>query len=260
MKNFILLFLLLLSVYSFSQQIISNTFNSKIKNKGFTLYYDNTDSSSTSINKYVEQGIESITTFFSKEFKNDINVYLFLDRNKLDEHWQKDWNMPDFKSQCWMVGSGLESRLDLLSPIAWDEQSCEHDPTNLEEIKQLVYHELTHILHSDYNKSPKFDNINNIDWLVEGLGTYVSGQLNFKRIDRLKKHILELNETLQLSEFWKGEHRYALSGSIVAFIDKTYGRELLSNLLQYNNIDNVLEELNLTEEQLIANWKDDLLK
>jgi hypothetical protein len=39
--------------------------------------------------------------------------------------WQKDWNEPRFKSECWMVASGVASKLDVISPKSWDKQACD---------------------------------------------------------------------------------------------------------------------------------------
>lgn len=235
------------------------TLQGSTSGNGFSIYYNTEDSSATQIREYVEEGIGDIEKFFGLKFKNPVEVYLFRTREQLDKQWQTAWGMPGFKSQCWMVGSGLASRLDLLSPSAWKEQACEHDPEDQVEIKRLVFHELTHVLHSDYNRSREFDNINNIDWFVEGLATYASGQLDAERFDDMVGYVKETGGPGQLSEFWKGQHKYGLSGSIVSYIDKTYGRTLLSKLVEYNDVKDILSSLKLTEEELIRAWKEQVL-
>ena len=61
-----------------------------------------------------------------------------------------------------------------------------------------------------------------------------------------------------LDYFWKGQEKYGLSGSMVAFIDKKYGRERLFELLKLTNKHDVLKSLALSEDQLIRNWKESL--
>ena len=61
-----------------------------------------------------------------------------------------DWNLPDFQSECWMIGSGMAHRLDFLSPRVWKTQACEHDPDDEVEIRQLLTHELVHVYHCQY--------------------------------------------------------------------------------------------------------------
>lgn len=237
---------------SFAQD---TTLTARLSGEGYTLHHDAADSQAVPIQEYTEMGIRELERFFGKKFKNHVNVYLFKSREELDKQWQNAWGIPGFKSECWMVGSGLASRLDLLSPVAWKEQACEHDPNDKVEIKRLVYHELTHVLHSDYNRSGEFDNINNIDWFVEGVATYSSGQLDAERYGDMIQYVKQTGGPGALSEFWKGQHKYGLSGSMVSYIDKTYGRALLSQLLEYNDVKDILSDLKITEKQLIVEWK-----
>lgn len=236
-----------------------DSINEEIDAENYRIYHSMNDKTVDKIQKYVESGLKLATKFLKKDFKNKIDVFVFPDRALLDEQWQKAWNMPSFKSECWMVGSGVESQLDLLSPSAWNTQACDHDPKDQAEIKLLVHHELIHILHSDYNRSPSFDDISNIDWFVEGLATYVSGQLDSERLIRAINNIKETDGPNQLSMFWKGDNKYGLSGSMVAYIDAKYGREVLTSLMEFNDVNDILNKLNLTEEELISNWKEALL-
>ena len=235
-------------------------FNEQFQGTGFVLHYDLGDAAQESIKEYTQEGLQKISDFFDKPFKKKVNVYLFLNRARLDAQWRKDWGMPEFESECWMVGSGILSRLDLLSPSAWQAEACEHDSQDSVEIRQLVVHELTHVLHSDYNQSPEFNNINNIDWFVEGLATYASGQLDKERYEPMVAFVKETGGPTELANFWKGQHRYALSGSIVKYIDQAYGRKVLSELMLYSDVNDILSRLGLTEEGLIKAWRETIVK
>lgn len=251
---------LLIFVYpSASNAQLLDTINSIIEKEGYNIYYSYGDPAVNQIRKYVASGLKQCTRSLNREFTGQVDVYLFPSRKMLDQQWQSAWNMPSFVSECWMVGSGVQSRLDLLSPSVWDSFACEHDPKNESEIKRLVHHELVHILHSDYNLSPSFEDINNIDWFVEGLATFISGQLDSERLIRTIKYVRETDGPNELSMLWKGNNRYGLAGSMIAYIDAKYGREMLSELMRYNDVNDILDKLEVTEEDLISRWKEALL-
>ena len=163
--------------------------------------------------------------------------------------------MPGFISQCWMVASGIGHRLDILSPRTWKEQACEHDPADSEATRKIIIHELVHVFHGQHNPSPTFDDIDNIDWLLEGMAVYVSGQLDDDRFTRATKFIKETGGPNEFANIWKGENRYGLAGSIIQYIDLTYGRSVVKELLGFTTATQVLTHLKTTEEALIEAWK-----
>ena len=61
--------------------------------------------------KLVDNGIRFTNSFFSHPFTSKFEVFIHPDRNSLDSTWRKDWNMPDFRSECWMVASVQVERL-----------------------------------------------------------------------------------------------------------------------------------------------------
>ena len=94
------------------------------KHKGFTFYYTSIDKDNKA--EYIdilENGIKQVNQFFSQDYISSFKVYSHPDRSSLDSTWQKDWNMPGFKSECWMVASGISTRVDMISPKYWDTQS-----------------------------------------------------------------------------------------------------------------------------------------
>jgi hypothetical protein len=183
-----------------------------------------------------------------------------LNRHSLDSAWQKDWNMPTFKSECWMVASGVASKLDMISPKMWDKESCEHKYEDSQKTQQLITHELVHVYHGQLNASPDFSNIEGLDWFVEGLATYASGQCDSVRIAEVKKAILENNLPKTLDSFWSGKLKYGLSGSVVMYIDKHYGRVKLKELLSFNKKADLFSALNTTAPELLDGWKIYMLK
>lgn len=227
------------------------------KQIGYTIFYTSKDKKNIKeYTIYLEIGRKSITDFFQNSFNNDFNIYIHPTRESLDSSWQKDWNMPDFKSQCWMVASGIADKLDIISPKMWDSLACEHIYSNTIKTQRLITHELIHVFHGQQNESPDFSDVTGIDWFVEGLATYASGQCDSVRILEVKKAILENIIPKSLDKFWTGNLRYGLSGTVVMYLDNEYGREKLTSLLKHNNIKEVLNSLETTELEIMNGWKN----
>lgn len=230
------------------------------RNENFILYYTAWDASDKNTHKkMITDGIISVNQFFDSGFKKQFKVYVHPNRNSLDSTWQKDWKMPDFQSECWMVASGVATKLDWLSPKMWEKEACEHLYSETQKTQQLITHELVHVFHGQRNKSPDFRETEGIDWFVEGLATYASGQCDAKRLAEVKKALQENKTPNGLDDFWKGKTKYGLSGSMVLFIDRKYGREKLIGLLPLNKKSEILSALGTNETELLADWKRFLL-
>ena len=265
MKKVILFFIA--TVFVSCQQLQKNeqvtTKNNSILNNwiiveepNFSLYYKPNDKKhAQQISNWIKTGQRSINIIFGRDFKQKFDIYIFNDRDSLNKQWQKDWNMPEFKSQCWMVASGIAHRLDILSPGIWKTQACEHDAEDTVATKKLLSHELVHVFHGQYNPSPTFEDIENIDWFIEGLAVFASGQLDAERYKRTENFILNNEGPQKLADIWKGENKYGLAGSMVKYIDDKYGREVLIKLIQHTKATEILTTLDVSEEELIQGWK-----
>jgi hypothetical protein len=227
------------------------------RNKLFDIYYTAADKK---VKKRYEEciriGLATTEHFFNSHYPAKFEVYVYPDRRSLDSTWQKEWKMPEFKSECWMVASGVAKRLDLLSPRLWDTQACEHRSSDKTEMQKIITHELVHVFHAQQNPDPDFSEVSGIDWFVEGLATYVSGQLDSTRVQQVKEAIAMDKIPKSLEQFWSGKLKYGLSGSVVAFIDKKYGTSMLFRLLKISNLQGLLHSLGTTEGAFIAAWKD----
>jgi len=229
--------------------------------KKYTLYYTSADSAhSKEYIKIIDDGIKDVEQFFEYSYRNKFDVYVHPDRSSLDSAGQKDWNMPTFKSQCWMVASGTASKLDLISPKAWDRVACDHRYSDTKKTQDLIKHELVHVFHGQLNASPDFSNEENIDWFVEGLATYASGQCDTLRIEEIKRAITDKKVPQSLDHFWEGNLKYGLSGSVVMYIDHKYGRQELKELLPFNKKTEILEALNVTESKLLEDWSNYIIQ
>ncbi|MBA4853073.1 hypothetical protein [Emticicia sp. BO119] len=224
--------------------------------KNYTLHYTSADlQNKDDYNVILAKGIQSVESFIKSPFKNTFGVYIHPNRQSLDAEWQKDWGVPDFKSECWMVASGIATKLVMLSPKRWSAESCEHDYNETAKTQNLITHELFHVYHGQLNASPDFSNIDKIDWFVEGFATYASGQCDADRIKEIKRAIEENKIPASLDNFWTGKLKYGLSGSVVLYIDYKYGRDTLKELLPMSKKAEILSKLAISEQDLIKNWK-----
>jgi hypothetical protein len=107
----------------------------------------------------LEKGAQSTEQFFGAPFKKNFGVFVYPTRNDLDSQWQKDWNMPQFKSECWMVASGVAAKLDMISPAVWSKEACEHSYADTVKTQRLITHELVHVYHGQSNASPDFSDV-----------------------------------------------------------------------------------------------------
>ncbi len=226
------------------------------KANGFILEFTASDSSNLPVYKdLITAGVKSTESFFSTSFAKDFKIYIHPTRSSLDSSWQIDWSMPNFKSECWMVASGIATKLDMISPKLWDSLSCEHKYSDKVRTQQLITHELIHVFHGQKNASPDFSNVEGIDWFVEGLATYASGQCDSSRIAEIKKAISENNIPDALDNFWTGKLKYGLSGTVVKFLDHKFGRKKITELLPFSKKQDILSFLDITETQLLEEWK-----
>jgi hypothetical protein len=259
------LFLSLLFIWMLPETLSANPRNStknllewdSLVRKEYTLHYTKADKDITIIiDDELQSGFKHIVDFFHHSFINKFDVYIFPARNLMDKQWQKDWGDSTFESQCWMIASGVGHRLDILSPTAWKKEACDHNANDSTEIRRVIWHELVHVFHGQYNPDHTFNYIEKLDWLVEGVATFVSGQLDAKRLQRIKQIIREGKAPLSLDSFWKGPEKYGLSGSMIAYIHNKYSRNKLFELLKQTNKGAALKSLDISETQLLADWKN----
>jgi hypothetical protein len=225
----------------------------------FKIHYTVDDESlASSLVANMEEGTKTVELFFQKRFSKPFDVFVFPSRSALDKQWQTDWGAPEFKSECWMVASGVGHRFDLLSPLVWEQEACEHNARNQEETQKLFTHELVHVFHGQQNPVPDFTGLDDLAWLIEGVAVYASGQLDETRMASLRKLVSENKHPKKLNAFWSGKDKYGLAGSLVQFIDRKVGRAKLLSFLKETKQETILAQLGLTEDQLIEAWQKSL--
>jgi hypothetical protein len=211
------------------------------------------DPAAAELRAFIPEAKARIERFFGKPFAEPIRVTLAPDRAAFNAVFPKAWGMD--KTECWMVGVGVADFLALLSPADWGKEACDHDAADKWQVQSIVVHELVHMYHGQHNPTRDFTGADDIGWFVEGLAVYASGQLDHDRLARPEEAIRNGAEPTSLAKAWSGKYRYGVSGSLVAYIDATYGRETLNALLPATAQAQILGRLGLSEADLLARWK-----
>ncbi len=224
------------------------------------VYYTGRDSSlATGMRSAATAAHLAVGSFFGHPFTSRFDIFVFPDRQSLDRQWQRAWGDPAFRSECWMVAGGVADRLYILSPRAWKTESCEHDPADSLGFQHLLTHEVVHVFHGQHNPRPTFDGLDSLSWFIEGVATYASGQLDPRRLAETRSLVREGKAPESLGAFWTGRARYGMAGSMALYIDKTYGRPVLYQLLAFKEQAGMLNLLGTSEESLLASWRTFIL-
>jgi hypothetical protein len=200
---------------------------------------------------FVAEGRSRIKDFFGAPIPKPFTVRLSPSRNAFTEFFKKKWGITE--SQCWWVAAGVADTFIMLSPRVWAKEACEHDAHDADHVKGIVMHELVHVFHAQHNA--KVEELEEIGWFVEGLAAYASGQLEGRHKGAARKAIETNAAPKKLAKAWSGPHRYGVSGSLVQYIDVTYGREMILKMLPVASQTDLLNMIKLTEPQLLDAWR-----
>ncbi len=202
---------------------------------------------------YAREGVVRVEAYFGAPYPRPVALIVYPDRASFDRHLEEAWGMPEVA--CWMVGGAEEEALILLSPRVWRVDACDHDPDDPDHVRDLVAHELVHVYHMQRNPSDAFDTVEGLDWFVEGLATFVSGQLERGHAARAREAVEKGEGPAGLDDAWTGPYRYGVSGSLTAFLAELVGREELTALLAATTREEVLAAAGLTEEEFLTRWR-----
>jgi len=180
-------------------------------------------------------------------------VEVYPSRDKFTAAFPPEWGMSE--TACWMVAAGVTDRMIILSPRVWEVEACEHDPNDAQHVQDIVVHELVHVFHGQHNPTGDFTGAEEVGWFVEGLAVHVSGQLGHGHLAEPREAIEQGVAPTRLVDAWSGKYRYGVSGSLVAFMDQTYGREVIRRMLAVTNQAELLALAGVTEGELLDQWR-----
>jgi hypothetical protein len=97
----------------------------------------------------------------------------------------------------------------------------------------------------------------NGQWFTEGLAVYISGMLDVDYTGQVRQRLDAGFAPRTLAEVWTDRANYPLSGSIVRYIDRHYGRAVLRDLLSARSTTTILTRLGVNETELLTAWRAD---
>ena len=106
-----------------------------------------------------------------------------------------------------------------------------------------------------HRNNAKVEELEEIGWFVEGLAAYVSGKLEGRHRTAARTAIESGTAPKRLAKAWSGPHRYGVSGSLVKYIDVTYGRDTVIKMLGAVSQPELLKMIKLTEPELLDAWR-----
>lgn len=200
----------------------------------------------------VEAGRARIEAYFAAPFPRAPRVVLARSRAEFDAAIPAAWEMTP--TRCWMVGVGVADFLAVLAPAAWGAEACEHNANDPAEAQAIITHELVHTYHGQFNPTGDFTGMDELGWFVEGLAVVVSGQFETRRGAAAEAIAAGAAPSL-LEDAWGGRYRYGVCASMVRYIDETYGRGAIVDLLRATTNEDALARLGVSEAAFLAGWR-----
>jgi len=206
----------------------------------------------------VRNGESIATTFFTAAPLQPYSISIYPDRTSLTDRWRVAWQFPSFQAECWMIAAAWATELDLLSPQAWSRDACGHDAGNVAHVRNVLAHEVVHVLHGQLGQHTNINSLLTAQWFTEGLAVYISGMLDVDYAGAVQARLDAGFAPRTLAEVWNDRANYPLSGSIVKYIDRHYGRTALRNLLPARTTTAILTSLGVGEADLLTAWRLEL--
>jgi len=82
-----------------------------------------------------------------------------------------------------------------------------------------------------------------------------SGQLDAEHKNAARDAIAAGRAPTKLAEAWSGRWRYGVSGSLVAYVDRTWGRRVVVAMLADTTQARLLSRLGVDEKTLLDRWQ-----
>jgi len=215
-------------------------------------YRDRDAALAPAIGEHALAGRSAVAAFFGEPRLADVAVRLYPDRASLTAYWRATWAGPAFQPDCWMIGSATAAAVALLSPSAWPDEACGHDPRDAAHVRRVVTHELVHVLHARLAGGTGTAGAQR--WLYEGLAVHASGQLDAAARARVRALVAGGFAPARFADLWAGPLPYESSGTLVAYVDRTLGRDALRRLLRATSAADVAEVLGAAEGEVLAGW------
>lgn len=210
-----------------------------------------------SLRREIDAQARIVEAFFAEPIEQPYEVCIAASRSQLIQIASDRWGATDLP--CWAVAMGTGTALVLLDPATWDTEACEHDASDTLATSRIIVHELVHVFHGQHRNDTEFNDVDDASWFAEGLAVLASGQLDEQRERQAREVVRSGRGPTQLAQAWSGPARYAISGTMVRFIDRRLGREGLKTLLPLSTNGEILQLLDMTEAEFLVAWQASLL-
>lgn len=200
----------------------------------------------------VQSGYEVAVGFLARDYAAEVTVRLYPSAESFAEAWR---GRTGAAPQCWMIANGDVGGVTMLSPRVWSTETCGHAGGDPAYVQGVVTHELVHVLHHQHNADPlrlQFE----AEWWEEGLAVLASGQLNPAARAQVRQLVAGGFAPATLRQAWEGSGTpYAVGGSLVHYIDSTFGRTALRGLVGETTLAGLLGRLGVSEAELLQGWR-----
>jgi hypothetical protein len=181
---------------------------------------------------------------------------VYPDRASLTEYWRSAWSQPALVPECWMIASATRSIAVALSPRVWAQSACGHNASDASYVRRIISHEIVHVLHGQLNPLPEVNSVASLKWLTEGLAFYAAGQLDDAGRAQLRALIAAGYAPTSLESILTGQGGYGAAASIMAYIDRRFGRATVRSLTRAGSTAEALTMLGVSEAALLQGWRD----
>lgn len=201
----------------------------------------------------IDGALNKVAAYFGSAFSDSLTITVVPNRHVFDEVLSAAWG--PIQTQCWMVAAGVADFAVMIDPAVWADEACEHDGSDARHVSDIITHELTHSYHGQHNPTRDFTGMDDVGWFVEGLAVLVADQLHRDRLSDPREAVEKGAAPESLATAWSGKYRYGVSGSIVQYINETYGRDMIVSLLPETTQEGILSKLGMSEDALLTAWK-----
>jgi hypothetical protein len=205
----------------------------------------------------VRSSVERVTAFVGLPYVSALEVVVYPDHAQLDTRVREIWSIPaTIALDCRAVGSAARTGIYILSPRVWPSEACGL-PNTPDLVMGAVAHELVHALHIQQQRAqqPAEPLFVSTRWILEGLAVYASGQSEREFAPQAPSRFAAGFAPKTFQELYDDSAFYGLAGSLVKYIDVTYGRAKLRRLITARSNADALAAVGLTESELLGAWR-----
>ena len=203
----------------------------------------------------VRECLSDVETYFHHPMPEQFGVQVYDTHLEMEQAAQQKWSVGELP--CWAVAMGSGSGLMIIDPQHWPREACEHADDTEEDVRGIIRHELVHVYHGQRNADHEFMQSDDIGWFVEGVAVLASRQFTEARHQQARREALEGREPAQLTEAWSGPARYAVAGSMAAFVEQRVRREGLCGLLGARDNATILSAAGFADEdEFLEAWTE----